>query len=88
MQDRQHPVLANLASGEKIQRKEAMLGCRCNDTAISLRAGCELFLRYTTRTSNLETEDFETAKQRIIEVGSDLYLYVLKHLSNLHFLEG
>jgi len=44
------------------------LMCRCNETAISLRAGCELFLRYTTRTSNLETEDFETSKQRIIEV--------------------
>lgn len=44
---------------------------RCNETAISLRAGCELFLRYTTRTSNLETEDFETAKQRIIERGND-----------------
>jgi len=44
---------------------------RCNETAISLRAGCELFLRYTTRTSNLETEDFETSKQRIIERGND-----------------
>ena len=50
------------------QGKESKDACRCNDTAISLRAGCELFLRYTTRTSNLETEDFETAKQRIIEV--------------------
>lgn len=42
---------------------------RCHPTAISLKAGCELFLRYTTRTSALEMEDFETAKSRLIEVG-------------------
>lgn len=41
---------------------------RCNPTAISLKAGCELFLRYTTRTSALELEDFSTAKKRLIEV--------------------
>jgi len=42
---------------------------RCNPTAISLKAGCELYLRYTTRTSAIENEDFATAKARIIEVG-------------------
>ena len=42
--------------------------CRCNPTAISLKAGCELYLRYTTRTSAIENEDFATAKARIIEV--------------------
>lgn len=42
--------------------------CRCNETAISLKAGCQLFLRYITRTSALEMENFETAKARIIEV--------------------
>jgi hypothetical protein len=41
---------------------------RCNPTAISLKAGCELFLRYTTRTSALELEDFSAAKKRLIEV--------------------
>lgn len=41
---------------------------RCNPTAISLKAGCELFLRYTTRTSALELEDFSAAKTRLIEV--------------------
>lgn len=41
----------------------------CNPTAISLKAGCELFLRYTTRTSAIENEDFATAKARIIERG-------------------
>lgn len=41
---------------------------RCNPTAISLKTGCELFLRYTTRTSALEDEDFESAKTRIIQV--------------------
>eukprot|EP00884_Botryococcus_braunii_P016301 jgi/Botrbrau1/3354/Bobra.0048s0048.1 len=41
----------------------------CNPTAISLKAGCELFLRYTTRTSALESENFADAKNRIIERG-------------------
>ena len=41
---------------------------RCNPTAISLKAGCALFLRYTTRSSALEDEDFASAKARIIEV--------------------
>lgn len=43
--------------------------CRCNPTAISLKAGCELFLRYTTRTSALEMDNFELAKKRLIERG-------------------
>ncbi len=47
----------------------AGLLCRCNPTAISLKAGCELFLRYTTRTSALEMEDFAAAKARLIEVS-------------------
>ena len=42
--------------------------CRCNETAISLKAGCQLFLRYTTRTSALDLEDFQAAKARIIQV--------------------
>jgi translation initiation factor eIF-2B subunit alpha len=41
--------------------------CRCNETAISLKAGCQLFLRYTTRTSALDLEDFQAAKARIIQ---------------------
>jgi hypothetical protein len=41
---------------------------RCQPTSISLKAGCELFLRYTTRTSELEMEDFAAAKARLIEV--------------------
>ncbi|GBF99985.1 translation initiation factor eIF-2B subunit alpha [Raphidocelis subcapitata] len=43
---------------------------RCNPTSISLKAGCELFLRYTTRTSALEMEDFGPAKARLIERGN------------------
>lgn len=42
---------------------------RCNPTAISLKAGCELFLRYTTRTSALESDNFAAAKKRLIERG-------------------
>jgi translation initiation factor eIF-2B subunit alpha len=44
---------------------------RRDPTAISLKAGCELFLRYTTRsTAALEdVEDFGAAKARLIERG-------------------
>ena len=42
---------------------------RYNPTAISLQTGCELFLRYTTRTSALETDSFEVAKLKLIERG-------------------
>ncbi|KAL6756073.1 hypothetical protein V8C86DRAFT_125810 [Haematococcus lacustris] len=43
---------------------------RVNPTAISLKAGCELFSRYTTRTSELEMADIERAKARLIERGN------------------
>lgn len=36
-------------------------------TSISLTAGCDLFMRYVTRTSALEYEDFNSAKSRLIE---------------------
>ena len=39
-----------------------------NPTALSLKAGCELFLRYTTRTSALELSEFGMAKAHLIEV--------------------
>ncbi len=39
----------------------------CNPTAISLKAGCEIFLRFATRTSALEDQDFASAKARIIQ---------------------
>lgn len=42
---------------------------RCSPASISLKAGCELFLRYTTRTSALETENFAVAKRRLMERG-------------------
>ena len=45
---------------------------RCNETAISLKAGCQLFLRYTTRTSALDLEDFQAAKARIIQARPTL----------------
>lgn len=55
---------------EKELKEAAAALQRCNPTAISLKAGCELFLRYTTRTSALEFSDFATAKKRLIERGS------------------
>ncbi|CAM8944251.1 unnamed protein product [Rhodiola kirilowii] len=36
-------------------------------TSISLTAGCDLFMRYVTRTSALEYENFSSAKARLIE---------------------
>lgn len=42
---------------------------RVNPTNISLKAGCELFLRYTERTGALELKDIETDKARLIERG-------------------
>ncbi|KAJ1390575.1 NagB/RpiA transferase-like [Sesbania bispinosa] len=36
-------------------------------TSISLTAACDLFMRYVTRTSALEYEDFNSAKSRLIE---------------------
>lgn len=36
-------------------------------TSISLTAGCDLFMRYVTRTSALEYEDFDSAKSRLME---------------------
>ncbi|KAI6671673.1 hypothetical protein NL676_006558 [Syzygium grande] len=36
-------------------------------TSISLTAGCDLFIRYVTRTSALEYEEFNSAKSRLIE---------------------
>lgn len=35
-------------------------------TSISLTAGCDLFMRYVTRTSALEFEDFNAAKSRVL----------------------
>ena len=40
---------------------------RCNETAISLKASCQLFLRYTTRTNDLD-EPIDASKARLIEV--------------------
>ncbi|KAK9923857.1 hypothetical protein M0R45_032255 [Rubus argutus] len=36
-------------------------------TSISLTAGCDLFMRFVTRTTALEYEDFNSAKSRLIE---------------------
>ena len=48
----------------------SMAMCRQNPSSISLKAGCELFLRYTTRTSAIENEDFAVTKARLIERGN------------------
>lgn len=40
-----------------------------NPTSISLAAGCELYIRYVTRTQALEFADLKTAKQWLIQRG-------------------
>lgn len=61
---------ASTMMGLEKELKDAALSLqRCFPTAISLKAGCELFLRYTTRTTALELDNFEAAKSRLIERG-------------------
>lgn len=51
-----------------IQMIDHMRALQLGDTtSISLTAGCDLFMRYVTRTSALEYEDFNSAKSRLIE---------------------
>jgi hypothetical protein len=40
-----------------------------DETSIPLSAGCDLFLRYVTRTTALEYEDIRAGKARLIERG-------------------
>ncbi|KAL5698574.1 hypothetical protein ACHQM5_029598 [Ranunculus cassubicifolius] len=54
----------------EIELKKASDSLKSWDTtSISLTAGCDLFMRYVTRTSALEYEDFNAAKSRLIERG-------------------
>lgn len=51
-----------------LDRKFCVEFCQSWDkTSISLTAGCDLFIRYVTRTSALEYEDFNSAKSRLLE---------------------
>lgn len=45
------------------------LGQAWDETSIPLSAGCDLFLRYVTRTTALEYEDIRAGKARLIERG-------------------
>lgn len=54
-------------------------------TSISLSAGCDLFMRYVTRTSALEYEDFDAAKLRLIERGEKFGEISLK-VSNMPWI--
>ncbi|KAL5583374.1 hypothetical protein UlMin_015816 [Ulmus minor] len=52
----------------EIELKKASDSLKASDTtSISLTAGSDLFMRYVTRTSALEYEDFNSAKSRLIE---------------------
>jgi len=43
---------------------------KMSPSSMGLKAGCELFLRYTTRTRELESADFAHVKARLIERGN------------------
>lgn len=46
------------------------MGCQAwDETSISLSAGCDLFMRYVTRTAAIEYEDIGAGKGRLIERG-------------------
>lgn len=52
----------------EIELKKASDSLKSWDTtSISLTAGCDLFMRYVTRTSAVEYEDFDSAKSRFLE---------------------
>ncbi|KAL8522645.1 hypothetical protein ACS0TY_012691 [Phlomoides rotata] len=52
----------------EIELKKAVDSLKAWDiTSISLTAGCDLFMRYVTRTSALKYEDFNSAKSRLLE---------------------
>lgn len=52
----------------EIELKKAADSLKSWDTtSISLTAGCDLFMRYVTRTAALEYEDFNSAKSRLLE---------------------
>ncbi|KAJ0987464.1 hypothetical protein J5N97_005820 [Dioscorea zingiberensis] len=52
----------------EIELKKASDSLKKGDrSSISLTAGCDLFMRYVTRTTALEYEDFDAAKLRLIE---------------------
>ncbi|MQL77545.1 hypothetical protein Taro_009948 [Colocasia esculenta] len=54
----------------EIELKRASDALKSSDlTSISLSAGCDLFMRYVTRTKALEYEDFDAAKTRLMERG-------------------
>ncbi|CAN6933219.1 unnamed protein product [Brassica oleracea] len=58
---------ANTMMELEIELKKASDTLKAWDTtSISLTAGCDLFMRYVTRTSALESEDFNSAKSRVL----------------------
>eukprot|EP00743_Colponemidia_sp_Colp-15_P001879 GILK01002048.1.p1 GENE.GILK01002048.1~~GILK01002048.1.p1 ORF type:complete len:355 (+),score=52.83 GILK01002048.1:58-1065(+) len=58
---------------------------RHGKTIISLTAGCELFMRYVTRTLTLDSADFEYCKKSLIERGETFT--VLTRRSRAHIAE-
>ncbi|KAJ6696069.1 putative proteinGB/RPIA/COA TRANSFERASE-LIKE SUPERFAMILY PROTEIN [Salix koriyanagi] len=63
----------------EIELKKASDSLKSGDTtSISLTAGCDLFMRYVTRTSALEYEDFDSAKSRLIERAEKVWGDILQ----------
>ncbi|KAG0616697.1 hypothetical protein M758_5G135200 [Ceratodon purpureus] len=61
---------ASTMMGLEVELKTASDALKASDeSSISLSAGCDLFMRYVTRTSAIEYEDIEAGKARLIERG-------------------
>nr|XP_024399407.1 translation initiation factor eIF-2B subunit alpha-like isoform X2 [Physcomitrium patens]PNR38039.1 hypothetical protein PHYPA_021150 [Physcomitrium patens] len=61
---------ASTMMGLEVELKEASDALKAwDESSISLSAGCDLFMRYVTRTSAIEYEDIEAGKARLIERG-------------------
>lgn len=61
---------ASTMMGLEIELKNASEALKAwDETSIPLSAGCDLFLRYVTRTTALEYEDIRAGKARLIERG-------------------
>lgn len=61
---------ASTMMGLEVELKTASDALKASDeSSISLSAGCDLFMRYVTRTSAIEYEDIEAGKARLMERG-------------------
>ncbi|KAL0441308.1 UNVERIFIED_CONTAM: Translation initiation factor eIF-2B subunit alpha [Sesamum radiatum] len=73
----------------EIELKKASDALKSWDTtSISLTAGCDLFMRYVTRTSALEYEDFNSQSLVFLNVLRSLGRYLIRFAEAIHILSN